>query len=83
MPKVTMRLTDKDVANAEAIQEATDAHTKAHTVSIALSLTRFIVDALKSPGTEILLRKSGDRLERIVMPELENVSRSAGRWRSG
>jgi len=75
MAKVTMNLTDQDIENTSEIHEATRARSKAHAVSIALSLTRFIIDALKRPGTQLLIRDAEGNCERIVMPELQCVSR--------
>jgi hypothetical protein len=70
--KVTMSLTDRDVANAEKICGALNAQNNAHAVSIALSLTGFIVEQLKS-GNDPLLRSPDGELCRIVMNELGNA----------
>lgn len=75
MAKVTMNLTEQDIENTDEIHGATGARSKAHAVSIALSLTRFIIDALKRPGTQLLIRDSQGNCERIVMPELQRLSR--------
>ena len=75
MPKVTMSLTDRDVANTEKIRGALDARSNAHAVSIALSLTAFVVDKLKS-GDELMLRSPEGELMRIVMNELAPISSS-------
>ena len=75
MAKVTMNLTDQDIENTNDIHEATRARSKAHAVSIALSLTRFIIDALKRPGTQLLIRDAQGNCERIVMPELQCISK--------
>lgn len=74
MIKVTMNLTERDVSNAYAIFTATHARSKAQAVSTALSLTRFIIDSLRTPGTQLLLRNPDGSLERVVMPELEKLA---------
>ena len=77
--KVTMNLTDRDIDNADVIYETTHARAKAHAVSSALSLTRFIIDELKQrPGTDILLRNPDGSQVRLVMPELEQLSKTGG-----
>lgn len=73
MPKVTMSLTDRDVANTELVRQLLDALSNAHAVSIALSLTAYLVDQMRS-GHELLLRSPEGNLERLVMSELERVS---------
>jgi len=75
MAKVTMNLTEQDIENTEDIYTATRARSKAHAVSIALSLTRFIIEALKNPGTQLLIKDAHGNCERIVMPELQRVSK--------
>ncbi|WP_286965335.1 hypothetical protein [Methylobacterium sp.] len=77
MPKVTMALSDGDARNASEIQETTDARSKAHALSIALSLTRFVIDRLLN-GDELVFRTRDGRLERVLMPELENLRRNKG-----
>jgi hypothetical protein len=72
MPKVTMLLTERDAENAENIQVVTQARSKAHALSIALSLTRFVINKLLG-GAELVVREHDGHLERIVMPELENI----------
>lgn len=67
-----MGLTDKDVENAEVIQLATCTNSKAHALSVALSLTRFVVDGLQR-GAVLALRDPNGALERVTMEELENV----------
>ncbi|MGH7056942.1 MAG: hypothetical protein ACREFZ_03535 [Acetobacteraceae bacterium] len=73
MPKVTMILTDRDVAKTAKIREATSARSNAHAVSIALSLTNFIVEALEN-GEDLLLRKPSGEFERVYMTELADVT---------
>ncbi|MBC6445295.1 MAG: hypothetical protein GDA50_07715 [Alphaproteobacteria bacterium GM202ARS2] len=75
MIKVTMNMTDADAENIEHLHKAFDSRSKAQAVSIALSLTRFIADQMLEPDTQILLRHAGGEPERIVMPELERLSR--------
>ena len=74
MPKVTMSLTDRDVANAGKIHKALDARSNAHAVSIALSLTAYIVDQLANKNELLLRPPNGGELQKIVMTELAPVS---------
>jgi hypothetical protein len=70
MPKVTMSLTERDVTNTEKLHKALGARSNAHAVSIALSLTAFLVDRLKE-GNELVLRSPKGELQRVFMTELE------------
>ena len=82
MIKVTMNLTEQDVADTAMIFDATNARSKAQAVSTALTLTRFIIDAFWSrPGSQIILRSPDREDERLVMPELERVGKIAGNTR--
>jgi hypothetical protein len=72
MPKITMSLTDRDVINAERIRQLLDAKSGAHAVSIALSLTAYVVEQLWE-GKEPLLRSPDNTLERLIMHELGPV----------
>ena len=73
MIKVSMNLTKRDVDNVAAIHECTQARTKAQAVSTALSLTRFVIDQLVQHNAELLIRTPKGDLERVVMPELQNL----------
>lgn len=77
MPKVTMSLTDRDVANTEKIRNALDARSNAHAVSIALSLAAFLVDRIRG-GDELVLRTSKGESQRVVMTELEPLMDAKG-----
>jgi hypothetical protein len=76
MPKVTMNLTDRDAENTEFIRHVTQARSNAGAVSVALSLTRFIVDQMRD-GSELLLRTRTGEIERIIMSELANIPRAS------
>jgi hypothetical protein len=75
MPRVTMILTDRDAANTLKIKESAHARSNAHAVSIAITLTAFIVDALRE-GDSLLLEKPDGKVEKIVMAELAGISPS-------
>ena len=72
MVKVTMNLTDADVAAAETIQKAINARSKAQAVSFALAATRYIVDALRDKK-QLAFRQPNGSFEHIVFPELEAI----------
>jgi hypothetical protein len=71
--KVTMLLTERDVENVNEIYAWTQARTKAQAVSIALSLTRYLIEQRRK-GATLLLRQTNGEIERIVMTELENLN---------
>ncbi|ANY85534.1 hypothetical protein BB934_45790 (plasmid) [Microvirga ossetica] len=73
-----MLLSDTDARNASQIKESTDARSKAHALSIALALTRFVVEQIMK-GNELLVRNKDGKLERVIMPELENIRNQEGR----
>ena len=76
MTEVIMDLTPGDIENAEVIMRLTHAPNEAQAVSIALSLTRFIVEELHRHSKELLLReprKGG--LEKVIMQELSEASK--------
>ncbi len=82
--KITMNITPREQNNAEYIKRLTNARTKADAVSTALSLTRFVIEKLASGDTELLIRNKSDRsLEKILMPELENLYSDDARSNSG
>jgi hypothetical protein len=68
-----MGLTDADMRNANHIYASTpSSRTRAQAVSFALALTRFIVEQRRS-GANLLLERNG-KIERVIMPELEQLS---------
>jgi hypothetical protein len=71
--KVTMLLTERDVQNVNEIHAWTQARTKAQAVSIALSLTRYLIEQRRK-GATLLLRQTDGEIDRIVMTELENLN---------
>lgn len=75
MRKVTMELTDRDVENTQFLRDTLQARSNAQVVSIALSLTKFIGAALREPNTQLLIRNPDGTLDRVLMPELENITR--------
>jgi hypothetical protein len=87
MVRVTMNLTDQDIANVEALTGLPSIRNKTHAISVALAFARHVADSLQSPGAHLLLRDGQGNLERIVMPELQATARprsstSADRRRS-
>lgn len=75
MRKVTMELTERDVENTQFLRDTLQARSNAQVVSIALSLAKFIVSALREPDTQLLIRNPDGTLDRVLMPELENITR--------
>jgi hypothetical protein len=75
MVRVTMNLTDQDIANVEALAQLPSIRNKTHAISVALAFARHVADSLQVPGTNLLLRDGQGNLERIVMPELQAAAR--------
>lgn len=71
--KVTMNISERDRENASVLKEALACRSQAHVVSIALELLRFLVDARRAHGAELLLRYDSGDVERVVVPELNKV----------
>lgn len=67
--KVTMNLSDKDVANTAALVELTHSRSKAQAVSTALSVTKLIAQRM-SAGSEVLIRGRDGKVETLIIPEL-------------
>lgn len=69
MPKITMLLTDRDSENADHVRELIDARSKAHTVSVALALTRYLVDQIAA-GADLMMRLPDGNMMKVFMPDL-------------
>lgn len=67
--KVTMNLSDKDVANTAELQALTGSRSKAQAVSTALSVTKILAQRM-SKGGEVLIRGKDGKLETLIIPEL-------------
>jgi hypothetical protein len=67
--KVTMNLTDKDVANTEGLQSLTGSRTKAQAVSTALSVTKLLAQKM-SEGGEVFIKTKDGGIEKLVIPEM-------------
>jgi hypothetical protein len=71
--KVTMLLTERDVENVNEIYAWTQARTKAQVTSLALTLTRYLIDQRRT-GATFLVRHPNGETERVVMTELESLN---------
>ena len=69
LKKVTMNLTDRDVGNAEMLQDLLRARNKASAVSSALSLTAVLATRIER-GEKLYLRGEDGLTERVFMPGL-------------
>jgi hypothetical protein len=70
--KVTMLLTEKDVANISTVYEIAQFRTKAQAISLAAAVTRFLVEQ-RQRGAQLQLKWPDGEVERIVIPELEQL----------
>lgn len=67
--KVTMNLTDRDVANTDSVQRLTGSRTKAQAVSTALSVTKVLAEKMHEGG-EVFIKGKDGSIERLVIPSL-------------
>jgi len=72
---VTIGFRPYDLDNIRVIRALTRSSTNAQAVSIALSLARFIIEAI-ARGEHLLFRNRDKELERIRIPYLEHLERS-------
>jgi len=77
MIRVTMNLTDQDIANVSFLTELPGVRNRTHAVSVSLAFAAFVARALRRPNAQILLKDSEGNLERIVMPELQGAHANA------
>lgn len=70
LKKVTMNLTDRDVGNAEILQDLLRARNKASAVSSALSLATVLATRIKR-GEMLYLRGEDGLTERVFIPGLD------------
>ena len=67
--KVTMNLSERDVANTDTLVELTHSRSKAQAVSTALSVTKIIAEKIAG-GSEVLIRDKNGNFEKIIIPDL-------------
>lgn len=66
MTKVTMNLTDRDVANTEILTRRLHSRSKASAVSSALAIAEGITRSIER-GEEVLIRTKDGSLERVFI----------------
>lgn len=69
LKKVTMNLTDWDIANAEILAARLRSRNKASTVSTALAITEGITRKIEDGG-ELIIRKKDGSMETVVIAGL-------------
>lgn len=67
--KITMSLTEADVRNTEKLTEQLHTHSKAETVSAALSITTSLSEMLQGEK-ELIIRDKKGNIEKIFIPGL-------------
>lgn len=67
--KVTMNLSDRDVANTDMLVALTHSRSKAQAVSTALSVTKLLAQRMAA-GSEVLIKGKDGKIETLVIPEL-------------
>ena len=70
LTKVAMNLTDRDVGNAEMLQDLLRAKNKASAISSALSLATVLATRIKR-GEKLYFRREDGVTERIFIPGLD------------
>lgn len=69
LKKVTMNLTEWDIANAELLTARLHSRNKASTVSTALAITEEITKKIEDGG-ELIIRKKDGSMETVVIAGL-------------
>ena len=72
MKKVTMNLTERDIANTEFLTTRLNSRNKASTVSAALAITQGIAEKLEDGG-ELIVRKKDGSIETLVITGLSGA----------
>lgn len=67
--KVTMNLSDRDIANTDSLVELTHSRSKAQAVSTALSVTKLLAQRMAG-GSEVLIRGKDGKIETLIIPQL-------------
>lgn len=66
LKKVSMNLTERDIANTEKLKERLHARSNADTVSSALAITSSLSDHLER-GEQLFVRTKDGKIERLVI----------------
>lgn len=69
LKKVTMNLTERDVANTETIAARLHSRNKASAVSSALAITEGITSKLKD-GAELMIKRKDGAMETVFITDL-------------
>lgn len=72
MKKITMNLTQRDIANTEFLTSRLNSRNKASTVSAALAITQGIAKKLEDGG-ELIIRKKDGSIETVIIAGLSDV----------
>ena len=67
LTKVTMNLTQRDIENAEILQQRLDSRSKASAVSSALVIAEGITERVEL-GEQVLIRKKDGSVEQVLIP---------------
>ena len=69
LKKVTMNLTERDIANTATIAERLHSRNKASAVSSALAITEGITSKLKD-GAELMIKRKDGAMETVFITDL-------------
>ena len=72
LKKVTMNLTERDIANAEILTARLHSRNKASTVSTALAITEGITRKIEDGG-ELIVRKKDGSIETVLIAGLDGA----------
>ena len=65
--KLTMNLTERDIKNADILQQRLDSRSKASAVSSALVIAEGITERVEL-GEQVLIRKKDGSIEQVLIP---------------
>ena len=74
LKKVTMNLTERDVANTETLAVRLHSRNKASAVSTALAITEGITSRIEDGGELMIKRKDGS-METVIIAEMSGADR--------
>jgi hypothetical protein len=68
MEKVTMNLTEADIKNAQFVEEAIHARSKAQAIGTSLSLAAELLKLLANGQNKLLIEKKDGTVRQIIIP---------------
>lgn len=74
LKKVTMNLTERDIANTETLARRLHSRNKASAVSSALAITEGITSRMQN-GEELMIKRKDGSMETVVFTDLGSMDK--------